>query len=62
MQESAPSRRKDSHSPSRCPFPMHGTALDAHGWPHTLTDDQILQRLLALKPERAAGEGKGAQR
>ena len=27
--------------------------LDAYGWPHTLTDDQILERLLALNLERA---------
>jgi hypothetical protein len=36
------------------------TALDAavaqaYGWPHNLTDDQILERLLALNLERAAG-------
>jgi hypothetical protein len=33
--------------------------LDACGWPHDLTDEQILERLLALNLERA---GKGAQR
>lgn len=27
--------------------------LDAYGWPHTLTDEQILERLLALNLERA---------
>ena len=27
--------------------------LDAYGWPHTLTDDQILEHLLALNLERA---------
>ena len=28
--------------------------LDAYGWPHDLTDDQILERLLTLNLERAA--------
>lgn len=28
--------------------------LDAYGWPHTLTDEQILEHLLALNLERAA--------
>lgn len=28
--------------------------LDAYGWPHNLTDEQILERLLALNLERAA--------
>lgn len=27
---------------------------DAYGWPHALTDEQILERLLALNLERAA--------
>lgn len=27
--------------------------FDAYGWPHDLTDDQILERLLALNLERA---------
>ncbi len=31
--------------------------LDAYGWPHDLTDEQILERLLALNLERAAGQG-----
>jgi len=30
--------------------------LDAYGWPHTLTDDQILEHLLALNLERAQKE------
>ena len=30
--------------------------LDAYGWPHALTNEQILERLLALNLERAAGE------
>jgi len=29
--------------------------LDAYAWPHDLTDDQILERLLALNLERAEG-------
>jgi hypothetical protein len=28
--------------------------LDAYGWPHDLTGEQILERLLALNLERAA--------
>ncbi len=28
--------------------------LDAYGWPHDLSDDEILARLLALNLERAA--------
>jgi type II restriction/modification system DNA methylase subunit YeeA len=31
--------------------------LDAYGWPHDLTDDEILARLLALNLERAAVQG-----
>jgi hypothetical protein len=27
---------------------------DAYGWPHDLTDTEILERLLALNLERAA--------
>ncbi|MBL7063847.1 MAG: class I SAM-dependent DNA methyltransferase [Anaerolineae bacterium] len=29
--------------------------LDAYGWPHDLSDEEILERLLALNLERAAG-------
>ncbi len=29
--------------------------LDAYGWPHSLTDEQILEHLLALNLHRAAG-------
>ena len=29
--------------------------LDAYAWPHDLTDDQILERLLALNLKRAGG-------
>jgi hypothetical protein len=31
--------------------------LDAYGWPHDLTDEQILERLLALNLQRAAAHG-----
>jgi type II restriction/modification system DNA methylase subunit YeeA len=31
--------------------------LDAYAWPHDLTDDQILERLLALNLERASAAG-----
>jgi len=31
--------------------------LNAYAWPHDLTDDQILERLLALNLERAAAQG-----
>lgn len=32
--------------------------LDAYGWPHDLTDEQILEHLLALNLERAAAQEK----
>jgi len=28
---------------------------DAYGWPHDLSDEEIMERLLALNLERAAG-------
>ena len=31
------------------------SVLDAYGWPQNLTDEQILERLLALNLERAGG-------
>ena len=31
--------------------------LDAYGWPHDLTDEGVLERLLALNLERAAEDG-----
>ena len=34
------------------------TVLDAYAWPHDLTDDQILGRLLALNLERANASEK----
>jgi hypothetical protein len=33
--------------------------FDAYGWPHDLTDEQILERLVALNAERAAEERRG---
>jgi hypothetical protein len=33
--------------------------LDAYGWPHDITDEQILERLVALNAERAAEERNG---
>ncbi len=35
---------------------------DAYGWPHDLTDTQILERLVALNHERAAEEAAGKVR
>ncbi len=35
--------------------------FDAYGWPHDLTDEQILERLLALNLERAARGGTVGQ-
>lgn len=36
--------------------------LDAYGWPHDITDEEILARLLALNLERATGQDTaGAQ-
>jgi hypothetical protein len=32
---------------------------DAYGWPHDLSDEQILERLVALNAERAADEAAG---
>ncbi len=32
---------------------LDNAVLDAYGWPHTLTDEQILERLLALNLKRA---------
>ena len=30
--------------------------LDAYGWPHDITDDEILEKLLALNLERAEAQ------
>ena len=32
--------------------------LDAYGWPHTLTDEQVLERLMALNLEHATARGQ----
>jgi len=37
---------------------LDDAVLDAYAWPHDLTDDQILERLLALNLERAAASKK----
>lgn len=36
----------------------HATA-DAYGWPHDLSDEQVLERLVALNAQRAAEEAAG---
>jgi type II restriction/modification system DNA methylase subunit YeeA len=36
---------------------LDAAVFDAYGWPHDLTDDEILARLLALNLERAAAQG-----
>jgi type II restriction/modification system DNA methylase subunit YeeA len=36
---------------------LDATVLDAYGWPHDISDDDILARLLALNLERAAAQG-----
>jgi hypothetical protein len=33
--------------------------LDAYGWPATLTDEEILERMVPLNAERAAEEQQG---
>ena len=38
---------------------IDAAAFDAYGWPHDLTDEQILERLVALNHERAAEEARG---
>ena len=35
--------------------------VNAYGWPHDLSDEEILARLLALNLERAAGQGGAAR-
>jgi hypothetical protein len=37
---------------------LDAAVLDAYGWPHDLSDDEILARLLALNLERAARQGQ----
>jgi hypothetical protein len=36
---------------------LDAAVFAAYGWPSDLTDEQILERLLALNLERAAGQG-----
>lgn len=36
---------------------LDNAVLDAYAWPHGLSDEEILARLLALNLERAAGQG-----
>lgn len=36
--------------------------FDAYGWPHDLSDDEILERLVALNAERSAEEERGLVR
>ena len=38
---------------------LDAAVADAYGWPHDLTDEQILDRLLALNLKRAAAEEAG---
>jgi hypothetical protein len=38
---------------------LDAAVFDAYGWPHDLTDEQILERLVALNAERAAEENRG---
>ncbi len=38
---------------------LDAAVFDAYGWPATLTDDEILERLVALNAERAAEESAG---
>jgi len=38
---------------------LDDTVLDAYGWHHGLTDDEILERLVAFNLERAAGREGG---
>jgi hypothetical protein len=41
---------------------LDAAVFDAYGWPHDLTDEQILERLVALNAERAAEERRGLVR
>ena len=38
---------------------LDATVFEAYGWPVTLTDEEILERLVALNAERAAEEQRG---
>jgi hypothetical protein len=35
---------------------LNTAVLDTYGWPHKLTDEEILERLLALNLERAKAQ------
>ncbi len=37
---------------------LDAAVFDAYGWPHDVSDEEILERLLALNHERA---GRGSQ-
>ena len=41
---------------------LDSAVLDAYGWPHDLTDEQLLGRLVALNAERAEEERRGLVR
>ncbi|GAA6154974.1 hypothetical protein NBRC116588_04470 [Pyruvatibacter sp. HU-CL02332] len=41
---------------------IDAAVFDAYGWPHDLSDEQILERLVALNQERAAEERAGKVR
>lgn len=38
---------------------LDAAVFDAYGWPHDLSDEQILEKLVALNAERAAEEARG---
>ena len=40
---------------------LDAAVFDAYGWPHDLSDEEVLTRLLALNAERAAASGAAAQ-
>ena len=41
---------------------LDAAVFDAYGWPHDLTDEQILERLVKLNAERAEEERRGLVR
>ena len=40
-------------------FLAGAAVFDAYAWPQTLTDDQLLEKLVALNHQRAAEESRG---
>ncbi len=40
-------------------YSLSASTADAYGWPHDLTDEQILEKLVALNAERAKEEAAG---